>query len=374
MSGIGPFGNQSSIDTNPAYWREYTNLQHIKHSLIHEYLNGWLPKLGFWAGEILYLDTHAGRGRHLDGQLGSPLIALHTLLKHASRERMLSKCEIGFHFIETDINNAKTLEHEIASLGELPNGIRTEVKPGDCFQVLQKTIDNWRQSKSGPTPAFVFVDPYGFKVPGSILRELMSFPRVELFINVIWRELDMALHLPDQMKAPLDLVFDGPEWRTEISSDDFDERADQAVNILRQMTGAKWATYIRMLGDNNATRYFLLHLSNHDAGRDLMKDCMWAVCPDGGFYARKSDDPNQEYLITPTPDLTPLRNWVITKLRPGAKRWQELFRDLRSEIWREPHLNKVIREMRNSGSLEPTPGSYSGKFLPSNDPILRLTS
>ena len=40
-------------------------------------------------------------------------------------------------------------------------------------------------------PAFLFVDPYGFKIPAQLLGDLMKAGRVELFINVMWRELDM---------------------------------------------------------------------------------------------------------------------------------------------------------------------------------------
>ena len=35
----------SSADTNPEIWREYSNLQHVKHALIEKYLEGWFPKL-----------------------------------------------------------------------------------------------------------------------------------------------------------------------------------------------------------------------------------------------------------------------------------------------------------------------------------------
>jgi 23S rRNA A2030 N6-methylase RlmJ len=54
-------------DTNLSYWEEYTNLQFVKHKLIEEYLKGWFPKLGSWSGNILYIDTHAGRGRYKGG-------------------------------------------------------------------------------------------------------------------------------------------------------------------------------------------------------------------------------------------------------------------------------------------------------------------
>ena len=51
-------------DPNPAYWDDYTSFQQVKHDLIRCYLNGWYPKLGFWAGRVLYVDTHAGRGKY----------------------------------------------------------------------------------------------------------------------------------------------------------------------------------------------------------------------------------------------------------------------------------------------------------------------
>jgi len=68
----------SLADSNAEYWVEYSNLQHVKHELIRHYLNGWFPKMTLGpvgCKRLLYIDTHAGRGRHLQGQLGSPLVA-----------------------------------------------------------------------------------------------------------------------------------------------------------------------------------------------------------------------------------------------------------------------------------------------------------
>ena len=90
------------------YWKEYSNLQQVKHDLIRTYLEGWFPKLVFGGSSrshILYIDTHAGRGSHAQGQLGSPLVALHTLLNHSFRDRLLANAEIGFYFIERDTEN-----------------------------------------------------------------------------------------------------------------------------------------------------------------------------------------------------------------------------------------------------------------------------
>ena len=371
-TGHGFMGSGRSSDSNPRYWQEYSNLQYTKHQLIQEYLKGWFPKLGTWQGRIVYLDTHAGRGRHATGALGSPLIALRTFLDHSHRDRILENCEVVFFFIELDPDNVQELEQEIEQLKPLPRGVRVEILPGSCFEVLREGIEQIRETHRGLAPAFIFVDPYGFKVPGSILHELMGFPRVELFVNIIWRELDMAMRQPDNagISQVVNSVFDGPSWRERITSCDYDRRGEQASIFYKEMTGAKWATYIRMLGDNQVTRYLLLHLTNHDAGRDLMKECMWKVCPEGGFYARKSDNPAQQFLITPEPDLAPLADWVRSCLSGGPRRWEELGVQLRHEVWLDKHLSKVIRGMRTNKVIEAD--GYQGRFSRKANPRLRL--
>ena len=363
----------SAKDTNPEYWEQYSNLQQVKHQLIREYLNGWFPMLGSWAGRILYLDTHAGRGRHATGAYGSPLVALHTLLEHAFREKVFGKCEVVFSFIEVDEENCRALKSEIEKIGPLPKQVKLEIDCADCFQTLESIIESMEKSGSKLAPAFIFVDPYGFKVSGAVLRRLMNSGRVELFVNVIWRELSMALAQGPSspgMARTLDFIFDGDDWRQLVGLP-FEEQAQACVNLLQRKIGAQWATHIRMLGNNGVTRYMLLHLTNHDKGRDLMKDCVWKVCPEGGFLARVTDDVRQEQLITTDPDLTPLEDWVLMKLAEGPKRWNELIEDVRSQIWRVPQLNEVIRKLRHDGRLDGR--DYENRFVPKSDPELFLT-
>lgn len=240
-----------TADENPKYWREYSNLQRTKHELIRHYLGGWYAKLGSWAGRVIYLDTHAGRGSHATGQFGSPLVALKTLLDHIHRERLLRNCEFCFYFIERDEENKRALDVEVAGLGALPGNVVIECLATDCFEHLSGLVANLREAGNRMAPAFVFVDPYGFKVPGGLLRDLMQAGSVELFVNVIWRELDMAIAQARRGTSPgfvstLDNIFGGPEWIERVASEDFDVRADQAIDLLAEKVSAKWATSLRM--------------------------------------------------------------------------------------------------------------------------------
>jgi three-Cys-motif partner protein len=270
-------------DPNKTYWDEYTNLQHTKHRLIHEYLNGWFPKLGSCCGRILYVDTHAGRGKYTQGQEGSPLIAIKTFLEHRWRDKILKNCEVRFLFIEADEENTDNLQKEIAKLGKLPQNMFYDIHNQNAFKLLNDIADDLEKTGSNLAPCFMFIDPYGFKVPCSILKRIKKHSRSELLITLIWRELDMAMQQTSPPTELLDSVFGGNEWRNISPIDDFDARSEAAIKLLKVKIGAKWKTDIRMLGDNQKTRYLLLHLTDHEAGRDLMKDVAWKCCPDSGY-------------------------------------------------------------------------------------------
>lgn len=360
---------------NAAYWSEYGPFQRVKHDLIRCYLGGWFPKLalGYFGGRVLYVDTHAGRGRHGSGEPGSPLVALKTLLEHSSRDKLLAKSEFRFLFLERDPANLSELSKELEQFGELPDRVKVDKASGDAFSSLDELIKRFDSSRQTLAPSFVFVDPFGFKVPADLLRKLMAAGRVELFVNVIWRELDMAVQQRPEpghgMADTLDSIFGGPDWRDEIDSDDVDERMNQAVRLLARKVGAKWWTFIRMVSGGKATRYLLVHFTNHDDGRDLMKDCIWKIIPDGGYYVLKSDDPNQPMLIEREPDLAPLETWLIAQLSDGPKSHGQLTAALRATIWRTPQLNDILRRVCKNASVKL---EGAGKLVFSSDPVFSL--
>lgn len=366
-----------------AYWDEYSNLQRVKHALIRDYLGGWFPKLGYWSGRVLYVDTHAGKGRYVTGDVGSPIIAVNTMLGHSHRDALLRVSEFVFHFVENDPSSFAVLNSEIAKLGTLPPKVKVLPTLGDGFDDLQSIVDSLRARGKRIAPSFVFIDPFGFSLPGALLRELMQFERVELFINVMWRELDMAIcdmrkkveegNLTHGTIARLDTIFGSRDWVTDITSSDTDQRAIQASRLFQQMTQARWATYISMRGENKRTRYVLLHLTNHDAGRDLMKECMWKACPEGseGFFARKNVEPGQLMLIPPVFDPAPVRAWVVGTLRSGGPtRWTALHDAVRHELWRDVHVNEAVRSLRKDGTIDAS--DFKPPFSIKSNPLLAV--
>lgn len=351
--------------SDETYWDEYSNLQFVKHKIIKEYLQGWFPKLGFWAGRILYVDTHAGRGRYSGGQEGSPLVALRTFFEHRSQDTILKRSELRLIFIENNQQNAANLDRELQAFPKRHPKISWKVYNCDSFDFLEKLADEFEKTGQTLAPSFMFIDPYGFKIPYDLLKRLKAHPRSELLVNVIWRELDMAIR-NETLESAVNGLFGGSDWKRIRHIKDTNERAETAVELIKKRLEAKWATYIRMC-TGGRTRYFLLHLTDSDDGCDLMKTVMWKCSPAKGYYVRKTDDPKQQYLIKPEPDLRPLKKWVVDKLSEKSYKWSELEELVRSEIWLKKHLWQIIKNLRKEGKITPI-----GKFTQTANPIINL--
>ena len=356
-------------DDNPGYWTDYTNLQRVKHDLLRSYLGGWFPILGSWSGRVVYIDCHAGRGKYETGQKGSPLVAIEALLNHPVRRMILNRSEVRFFFIEANEENKIALEKHLTEYN-LPPKVHISVELGDFQEVLEQFVDSLNKKRAEMAPAFVFVDPYGFKLPGILLARLKSFKRCELFITFMWRWIDMAIHHPDH-EANMDALFVTPFWRDLRNILDSEERCEAAIRLLGEQIGGNYLTRVKMLGENGEVKYVLIHSTGHPKGRELM---LWAtrkICPTGGFKARINDNPNQEYLIKPEPNLEPLENWLWGKYRNKAITVGQIHADMLDASsgvpFLEADMHKVLKKLLHEGKID-----GPDKLIFKTNPIIRF--
>lgn len=335
-------------DENPEYWDDYNNLQRAKHQLLQRYLGGWFPILGSWSGQIFYVDCNAGRGRHSTGEPGSPLIALRTFLGHPFCNRILKNCEVRFFFIEADNENKEHLDSILSGIRRPPK-VSVDVKLGEFEEVLQSKIIDLKTQ-----PSFVFVDPYGFTLPGKLLAELKAFDKCELFITFMWRWIDMALKNP-ALAGNMDSLFVKPKWRKLPNIQDADQRCEAAIRLLKEQLGAKYFTRVKMLGEHSEIKYVLIHATNHPKGREVMLDAMWKICPTGGFKVRINDNPNQEFLIEPEPDLEPLKEWLWTQFRNTTVRIERIYATMNDgengTFYLKKHVHEALKEMHSKDQI-----------------------
>jgi three-Cys-motif partner protein len=357
--------------TDEKYWAEYDGLQHAKHQLLRKYLGGWFPILSSWSGRVLYLDCHAGRGRHRTGHEGSPILALRLLLEHRQRQRILALTEVRFIFFEIDQTNYNLLLKEINTLGQLPRGVWVDNYHDDYEDVLRRTVDNLGSQSERLAPAFAFVDPYGFKLSMDLLNDLLGFPQCELLINFMYRYVDMAIHNPAQA-ANMDSLFGCRHWRELIGIEDNEERAEKIIALFSSQLRADFVTHMYMRAKNGVLKYVLLHATNHRRGREVMKGAMWAVTPDGSFTAFERHAPAQLVLIVPDPDLEPLREHLWTCFAGKQVRMKEIYDWLVGELYLKSHLHTILRDYRNRKIVDFS--DYGDRFAFNRDPLASFPS
>ena len=123
-----------------------------------------------------------------------------------------------------------------------------------------------------------------------------------------------------------------------------------------------------MRGTNKALKYVLLHASNHPKGRNLMKDSMWAVSPDGSFTAYERDNPNQHVLIEPKPDFRLLKYMLWSQFAGKEVHMKQIDNWSLYTSYREKHVQDIIRDYQKRKIVDAS--GYSGRFAPNKNPLI----
>ena len=359
----------SSVDDH--YWRDYDGLQAVKHRILGDYLDAWFPILSTFGGHLLYLDCHAGRGRHETGDPGSPILVLERLRHHTLGRQILRRVIINCHFFERSQSNADRLEDEIAQLGRLDSRIRTWVHPTDYEAGLSQILDRLESTGTGLPPSFAFIDPYGFKLSMKFMNRVLRAGRTETLINFMCRYVDMAVHVPDKT-AILDELFGTRDWHHLSAIQDYEKRISTTVRLFANQLQAEHVSWIIMRGVSGTIKYVLFHATNSLKGRRVMKRTMWRVLKDGSFTAYERDRPEQGVLISVTQ--SPVREVVeLVGNRFGGKT-VSLVDDVYPVVDASPFRRKHVHEVLNRAITRNVVRNLTdpGRFVAKRNPRLSI--
>ena len=251
----------------------------------------------------------------------------------------------------------------------MPINIECNIVRHDAFKYLDQLSNEWTKHNKVLYPSFMFIDPFGFTIPCELMRKLKCNPRSELLINIMWRELDMSImqeELSQKWVEKLDSIFGCREWYKLRTISTSKERAQLAIEIFKDQIGAKWATDIKMLHSNGSIRYFLLHLTDHDDGRKLIKEVFWKCCPDGDWYVHKKMSNQTLFDWEQEPDYESLENWLIILLKTNNLNWADVTQELLKEIWLPKDTWKIIKKLDKGGIVD----MMGGKTQKSNPEII----
>ncbi|MEU8401749.1 three-Cys-motif partner protein TcmP [Nonomuraea sp. NPDC048892] len=259
-----------------------------KHEILRGYLNGWFPVMSRYNNRIFFFDGFAGPGRYKNGEAGSPIIALTTLLDHAHFSRM--KCDFLFMFCEHDSKRFTSLEVEVKKLKEArapwPSNVKVQLVNKEFEASASDIITEMQRLKKQLVPTFAFVDPFGVSgLPITVIKDLLASPRCELFVNYMVDSVNRfagAGNIDHHLK---DLF--GTERYKEAAALQGQPRQQFLHNLyeeqLKSVCEFSFVQSFAMINTYGHIGYYLFYGTRDIKGLELMKDSMWKIDPGGDY-------------------------------------------------------------------------------------------
>lgn len=216
-------GRQKNSLKDHSHWAEKTNHTRLKHLILQSYLKEWariLANASHSKGieDIYYIDGFAGRGFFLDGDLGSPLIAVEEMLivqkKHNEEypEKPLRFHVINIEMEESNYRKLEEIKHESAKIVDIQNIF------GNFKNESKKILS---LPKFRKPPCFWFVDPFygardfSFDDVISLLFENEK-PRYRKEILINFMTFNIVRFINHEVEQPFILQFLGASSIDEI--------------------------------------------------------------------------------------------------------------------------------------------------------------
>ena len=348
-----------------------------KHAILRRYLQAWTTILvsgGF--PEVVYVDGFAGPGRYLQGEDGSPVIALREALNLRDR----AKARIRFLFVEKDAARAQSLKEIVDGIA-VPGNFRVDVADGETFEVaIRRLLDSYTAGGGWTPPIFAFIDPFGWTgFPFSIVRKIMNYRSCEVLVTFMYEEINRFVGLPNQ-EANFDSLFGTEDWRKGVRLADPVERHRFLHNLYqRQLRDDAHATYVRsfeMRNERGVVDYYLFYATNNRRGLERMKEAMWKVDEAGEFRFSDATDPNQAVLFEKSPNFDMLKRQILQRFGGREATVGEIEEFVLTETaFRETHYKRqVLKPLEGANppmieAVDPPPGRRSGTY---GDKSLRL--
>jgi three-Cys-motif partner protein len=343
---------RESLAPSPPELQHLKSVSRIKHVILEKYLPPWSAILGSRYPTLTYLDCFAGPGEYESSGNrvdGSPTIAVRAGIAFAKAkpDRTL-KIYLG----DEDPEQVKSLNAVLGKLQPYPPNLTVKVSCQDA----KTFVSELRKSLPVQQPAFLTVDPYGHPVPIPLMNEFLRLGKTEILINLMWYRISMDLANPVST-ARLNELFGNEDWKTQtFMTSRGSEREKQFVEYFKSQLSCKFRFQFKIKFDPEdknqsfATKYYLLHASNHVKAPLLMKEVMANLGDEERTFAFSATD--VPILFSETPPLQDL----IAILSRSFSGQRLTFDEVRERTWDRPYVEKDYRaallELERVGDAE----------------------
>jgi three-Cys-motif partner protein len=278
-----------------------------KHGILKSYLDAWTAILSrspyIKASELLFVDGFAGPGEYTNGEPGSPIVALRSVLNHTQDIRK----PVRFKFIENDAARHKHLSSKIVQMATaLQNNNRVRIDPpilGDCDTEVRKLIASRKAAGQPLSAALFFLDQFGYsQVPMTLLRQIMQHESCEAFSYLNCQRMNQFLSDPDKWSG-ITNAYGDESWKPAMNMSG-DERLNYLIrsytDAICRNANVTYSWPFAMFDSSGHLIYWLVFSTNNIRGLEEMKKAMWRADERGEyrFSDRDSGSGQQSFLST----------------------------------------------------------------------------
>lgn len=245
---------------------EYEPQTKKKHEIMKKYLEKWIPILGKYYG-LNYFDCFGGCGQYYDkcGSInyGSPIIVAQIIEKHVEGGKNIAVIVIDKK--KRNIENIKKI------FKKLDIKIKKVIFiQGDFDNSINKILDE----HSNLAPSFFFIDPFGFKIKLKTIKRIMQIKKSEIVLNFMFNAINRFMNIK-QNKENMKELFGGVEWE-KICQKDKSTREKKVLELYTKKL-KEFVKFVSIFPFNfkniDRTNYYLIHLTNHPLGCEIMRSC-----------------------------------------------------------------------------------------------------
>ena len=237
---------------------------------------------------------------------------------------------------------------------------------GEYDQVFPELVEILEANAA--VPAFVMIDPFG--VSGVLMeqvRTLMEYPSTEVYISLMYREINRFATRPE-FTDHLNALFGCEDWKQALDLVEPTARRAVFYSVYERQLRKAGARYVLPfeLYDGNTHVYTIFFATQNEQGCDKMKHAMWKAAPLGNFRFTGGMD-IQFTLGDNMVDFDRLKNELVDEF--GKNRnvgIESVINFLKTDrtLFHTGHRTRTLSEMERDGALRivESPRKRSGGY------------
>lgn len=253
----------------PYFAFKYEEQTMVKHKVFESYFDKWVKIVGH-GNRLNFVDCFGGCGIYdLNGKPypGSPIIAAKIIEKNA--ESLNRDCCVTI--IDIDKNCTDNISHAFKLFNCNCN---YELYNTDFETYINNKLAELEAERKTLCPTFFLIDPYGYKIKIETLKRLMALKNSEVYFNFMFNAVNRGIS-SGKVDNTLDELFGCTEWRDCQQLHGIEREAciiDLIRNQFKQFS--KYVLPYRICSPKvDRTYFYMIHLTNHIRGCEIMKAC-----------------------------------------------------------------------------------------------------